>query len=86
MSHKFNLKLFFVIGLMIASLAVGILAGFFIFTPPKKIVPSTPLVTTLPPPPIHRVDFIAVGDIMLSRNVARYAQKSGFQNWNWEHI
>ena len=87
MSHKtHHLRLLIVIILMIASMAVGVLAGFFIFTTPQKITPPTPLVTTPPPPTVQTVDFIAVGDIMLSRNVARHAEKSGKPNWIWENI
>lgn len=85
MSQKtYSPRVWIAICLMIASVAVGIFAGFFMFIPPPGI-PSARLVTP-PSPPAQTVDFIAVGDIMLSRNVARYAQKSGTQNWNWEHI
>lgn len=35
---------------------------------------------------VQQVNFIAVGDIMLSRNVARHAEKGGGPHWIWQNI
>lgn len=35
---------------------------------------------------VNKVNFIAVGDIMLSRNVARHQEKAWSTQWIWEHI
>lgn len=90
MSHKkhHHFRIFVVIALTLASFSVGILAGYFLFTTPlevtnPRIAPSA--TQTLPPPP-KEVTFIAVGDIMLSRNVARHAEKSGKAGWIWDNI
>jgi hypothetical protein len=49
-----------------------------------------PMIAPLPPtttqPIPETASFIVVGDIMLSRNVARHAEKSGKSGWIWEHI
>ncbi len=87
MSHKkHHIRTVVISILVMASFSVGILTGFFIFTAPKQPVAiiTPPPQTTLPPP--KETSFIVVGDIMLSRNVARHAEKSGRAGWIWENI
>lgn len=87
MSHKkHHFRTIAIAILVIASFSVGILTGFFIFTAPKQPVAiiTPPPQITLPPP--KETSFIVVGDIMLSRNVARHAEKSGRAGWIWENI
>ena len=52
--------------------------------PKQTIIPAPLPPTTQPPPETAR--FIVVGDIMLSRNVAYHAEKSGKTEWIWENI
>ncbi len=89
MSHKkHHLRIVVIIILTLASFSVGIVTGFFLFTASAKTLPvnttSTPPIITPPPP--REVSFTAVGDIMLSRNVARHAEKSGRPEWIWANI
>jgi hypothetical protein len=86
---KHQLRLLIAIGLTCGSFVVGIATGFFLFTASAKTMPPVatvvvPPVTTTPPP--KEVSFVAVGDIMLSRNVARHAEKSGKTGWIWDNI
>jgi len=85
---KHQLRLLFAIGLTCGSFVIGIVTGFFLFTastntPPVNTIPTPPIVT---PPPPREVSFTAAGDIMLSRNVARHAEKSGKPGWIWDNI
>jgi len=52
----------------------------------SKIIPPPPQIPPATTEPIHRVNFVTVGDIMLSRNVARHAEKSSKAGWIWDNI
>lgn len=89
MTHKkLHLRIVTIILLVLASFSVGIVTGVFIVTTPKNIpdtpTPTLPETTATPLP--QETSFIIVGDIMLSRNVARHAEKSGKPAWIWANI
>ena len=82
-----NIKLFLAIGLA----ATGFLVCITIFVITYNDLrsgkgPAASIMSQETGAQKQAVNFIAVGDIMLSRNVAHHAEKSGSTVWMWEHI
>lgn len=88
MIRSTDTKLYFAGLLVTMSLGIAALAGHLISSTPPVIATPPPPTTQAPTTeePIHTVNFIAVWDIMLSRNVARHAEKSWRDGWIWENI
>ena len=81
MKHIKNFRLILAVVCTCAGLFVALIA-FAMFYKNLFILPY-PKIRDVPK---QEVTITVVGDVMLSRNVARYAQKSGSSFWMWEHI
>jgi poly-gamma-glutamate capsule biosynthesis protein CapA/YwtB (metallophosphatase superfamily) len=81
-----SLKIDFKIGLSLALTIVGFLVSIVVFSisykTHQKYYPEAQNITENE----QKVHFIAVGDIMLSRLVARKTGKSGNPHWMWENM
>lgn len=82
MSHRIDLKIFLALGLTIVSFLTTIAIFSMSYETHKKTYPEAQTIITSS----REVNFIAVGDIMLSRLVARRAEKANNPYWMWENI
>lgn len=82
MPHTIDFKIGFSLGLTIVGFLMTIVVFSMSYRAYQKPYPQGQEIVNEE----QKVNFIAVGDIMLSRLVARKAEKSGNPNWMWENI
>lgn len=86
MLYKLNLRTPLIITLLVISFLVAGYVWTLLLSSHKVTLAITPLSPTTTQPAPETTNFIVVGDIMLSRNVARHAEKSWKTGWIWENI
>lgn len=81
MALKIDFKIGFSLGLTMVGFLVSIGVFAMSYRAHQKPYPEAQTIVEE-----QKVNFVAVGDIMLSRLVARKTEKSGNPNWAWENI
>lgn len=82
MSTKIDLKILIAVSLTIVGFLMTIAIFAMSYRAHQKIYPEAQTIE----PDMQEVNFIAVGDIMLSRLVARRAEKANNPYWMWQNI
>lgn len=82
MSTKIDLKIFAAVSLTIVGFLMTITIFAMSYRAHQKTYPEAQTIK----PDIQEVNFITVGDIMLSRLVARRAEKANDPYWMWKNI
>lgn len=82
MSTKIDLKILVAVSLTIVGFLMTITIFAMSYRAHQKIYPEAQTIE----PDMQEVNFIAVGDIMLSRLVARRAEKANNPYWMWQNI
>ena len=83
---SWNIKLFLAVSLALTGFLVCITTFVMMYEWLRHQPLFIHLVSAEVQPKKQTVNFIAVGDIMLSRNVARHAEKAWSAEWIWTHI
>ena len=81
MALKIDFKIGFSLGLTMLGFLVSIGVFALSYRAHQKPYPEAQTIVEE-----QKVNFVTVGDIMLSRIVARKTEKSGNPNWMWENI
>lgn len=80
-----DIRLFFAVGLTLTGFLITVTAFTQVYKQHNYL--PYPEAQTIPEEArIKEASFIATGDIMLSRNVARHAEKAGRTDWMWDNI
>ncbi len=82
MTEKIDFKVWFALTLTIMGFLMSILVFSMSYKAHQRAYPEAQTIVQGE----QKVSFIAVGDIMLSRIVARQVEKSANPNWMWENI
>lgn len=83
MPSSFSPRFFFSVALTVTGFLISVTIFAMVFkTHFYKPYPDAQPI----PEEVRKADFIAVGDIMLSRLVARRAERAGSPAWIWENI